>query len=96
MYKRQLFSEVRYVERNQAFLFPNPANELVSIHVPGDMRGQGRLRVIDAHGRMMMEQSIADMGNGLMRVPVNELASGRYVVELVNATRMERLMFVRQ
>jgi Secretion system C-terminal sorting domain len=91
-----LFSEVRYMEKDQAFLFPNPASEQVSIHVPGDMRGQGRLRLTDAQGRMIIEQSIADMGNGLLRLPVSELASGRYVVELVNVTRTERLIFVRQ
>lgn len=91
-----LLSDVQYVDRDQAFLFPNPASDQVTIHLPNDMRGAGHARVIDAQGRTVLEQPIAGMASNILYLPVNQLAAGRYVVELINYLRTERLMFVRQ
>ena len=87
-----LFSEVRYVEQDQAFLFPNPASDQLTIHLP---IGADRVRVIDAVGRVVVDQQVAN-AMGTVRLAVDALRTGRYVVEVVLAQRTQRLMFVKQ
>jgi hypothetical protein len=69
-------------------LYPNPANESVSISLKSTGRGElpELIEVMDATGRLVLRMDAAGMNEGgRLILPVKELASGSYQVSLITA-----------
>jgi hypothetical protein len=78
-------STINYQLDNQLFsLTPNPANDLVQLHLQLNKSGIYQLEISDINGRKVM--SIADMqldyGEQEIQLDINELGAGLYVVKL--------------
>lgn len=75
-------------------LYPNPAQELITIATPLHMpKGKHTVRILDAMGRQVMERTVSD---AKMQLDVRGLAPGTYVVQLTAGAEMRYARFIRQ
>ncbi len=65
-------------------VFPNPATDQVVVAFENNSTGV--LNILDATGRLVYTQQINEIGAVQVPVNVNELASGTYTIQLINAT----------
>jgi hypothetical protein len=73
------------------YLYPNPADRIVHLHVPFD--GAAAAAVYDALGRRVWEREVY-LAGGFAALDVSELRAGRYVASIESGHRVERLRFV--
>ncbi len=62
-------------------LYPNPANELVTIEIPAEMI-VSTIQITDLSGRLV-EVNMINAGNNRYNVPVSNLASGTYQIVIL-------------
>lgn len=62
-------------------LYPNPANELVTIEIPSEMMVNS-IQMTDLSGRLV-EVNMINAGNNRYNVPVSNLASGTYQIVIL-------------
>jgi hypothetical protein len=64
-------------------LYPNPARDLVTIHIPGTTGGQVVIRLSGSGGKMILSR-IAYKDNGPidLSIPMRGLSAGLYIVEI--------------
>jgi hypothetical protein len=63
----------------QLTLFPNPANEFVSLQLPKGHRNQGSLVITDAMGRVKFDKTINNNDGNMIVVPTQNWTSGIYL-----------------
>lgn len=61
---------------------PNPANEQVAVSFTSTVLDEVAIRVIDVRGANVYTQNLGKMQRGTIRIPVQQLAAGMYMVEL--------------
>jgi len=61
---------------------PNPANEQVAVSFTSTVLEEVAIRVIDVRGANVYTQNLGKMQRGTIRIPVQQLAAGMYMVEL--------------
>lgn len=67
---------------------PNPANSVIEVHFSQSSTHAATLRIVDASGKVELVRDLGTLGEGERSVtlPVSELASGVYYLELVAET----------
>ena len=71
----------------QFSLFPNPANDLVTIEYPGNSNGMVSVQVFDLTGKMVMNFIDSVIGsNSQLTIDVSELDNGVYLLSLIDGT----------
>lgn len=61
--------------------FPNPASSLLNLEVQSSVNDEYTMKVVDIAGREVMRNSYKlNAGTNLLRLPVNQLASGVYML----------------
>lgn len=74
------------VSANLLLLFPNPAQEQISIVAPKSMNfSLARLNVYDQTGKVVISQPLQDSVESI-QLDIRELAKGNYIVQLKDAT----------
>jgi hypothetical protein len=66
-------------------LGPNPSNGYSVLQISGKLKGKFELRIIDANGRIISQQTITRNSTGeIIQLPLNlqQLASGVYIIQL--------------
>lgn len=76
-------AEVKGYDNHSFFVFPNPALSHVAINFLSKEQGTGIIRIHDAAGRLVGQQSIAvQEGRNQQNISVGRLIQGNYSVEL--------------
>ena len=78
-------------------VFPNPTEGLLYINVGREVAGQGRVRVLDMSGRVVMEESMLLRSDATNSIDMKGLQSGQYAVQLITGqqTRYQRVQVAR-
>jgi Secretion system C-terminal sorting domain len=90
-----IFSSVEEVEAKVFGLYPNPANDQVTI-MNGGQTGSVRVRMLDATGRIVYNEQVTLTQGGTYNVPTSELAAGNYVFEMITNGKAEHQVVVIQ
>jgi hypothetical protein len=83
-------------KQSQLLLYPNPANDLLTITAVSGATEKVQVRIFDNSGRIVQQQQwniIA--GSATLQLDVSKLAKGIYYAELQGATMNERKTFIR-
>lgn len=73
-----IIGPVAPVERLQ--VYPNPAQDLVTVVLPEGLRARGRLELRDMAGRLVLQQPLH--AEREVRLPVSSMENGAYVVQV--------------
>ncbi len=73
-------------------LYPNPANESVSLDLGAMNSKKAVIRVYDASGRLMLTQS--SDGNAVQKIDVSQLGNGTYMLHIDGETSARKLFVV--
>lgn len=86
------FTSINETKPEQLVMYPNPANDFVSIQIPSEVGDNASVQLFDLAGNLVHRQSVS--ASSLARVDVSSLASGTYMVQLVGtkAVRTSKLM----
>jgi len=76
-------------------VFPNPANELATITIPGD-RSINQLRIIEKNGKIISEQKPGPPLSDQLLLETGGLSPGMYILELIFPESTKRIKFVKQ
>jgi hypothetical protein len=80
-----------------ASLFPNPASQSASVLLTLDAAAALQLRLIDAHGKVVMQSELqATAGQNRMDLNVAALSAGVYHLHLSNGAAQQVFKFVKQ
>jgi len=71
------------LERLHIVVYPNPANDIVSIQFPQGQEIQGVLRITDVMGRVIYNKSWENEGKNLIAISITTWPSGLYFYTLV-------------
>jgi len=72
-------------------LAPNPATESVTIRVNASHNGSADIKIVSLTGSVLLSNSIESVAHGQLTIPVNQLPTGVYFVEVnVNGTKMTK------
>ncbi|RYZ56356.1 MAG: T9SS type A sorting domain-containing protein [Sphingobacteriales bacterium] len=63
-------------------LAPNPATDMVTITVNGSVENKADVKVISMTGAVMMTEQMESVAHGQLTLPLNNLATGVYIVEV--------------
>ncbi len=66
-------------------LFPNPVADLLSVDVSGLNSDRTTFQVFDSHGRKVIER-IAGFGNGRTTIDLSDVATGAYLLRILNGS----------
>lgn len=82
--------EIPVLFENAAFgIFPNPANNEVTIEVPMDADRDVQVRIVDGAGRVALEQNrVLGKGDNRIQFDLNRLANGMYFVQVRNGEQV--------
>ena len=70
-------------ELKQLTIIPNPATDEVQVSFNSEVNGDMKLQVMDIRGKLILQQSKQVLlGNNIMTINVNELASGYYILNV--------------
>jgi hypothetical protein len=64
-------------------LIPNPATDMLTVHVNTENGAGANVRILSITGQQMVASVMLSTQNGSLTIPVANLASGLYVVEVV-------------
>lgn len=83
-------TEIPVLFENAAFgIFPNPANNEVTIEVPMDADRDVQVRIVDGAGRVALEQNrVLGKGDNRIQFDLNRLANGMYFVQVRNGEQV--------
>jgi len=76
-------------------IYPNPANDLITIDNPGTDRAQ-MIVVYDMMGKIILEQPVTDPWSDHLQLPIKVLNRGTYLVQLVRDNSVSKGIFVKQ
>jgi uncharacterized delta-60 repeat protein len=74
-------------------LSPNPANDFISITYPGK-KEKVTVSIYDSHGRLVKEQT--QKGQLIIKVSIQQLALGMYIIRLMDGNAMQQAKFIKQ
>jgi len=63
-------------------VFPNPANDLISVRLSLPIKNNSRIEMYDMEGKLVLTQPIANQNTTIY---INNLAAGAYIVKLFNS-----------
>ncbi len=76
-------------ETNQLQLFPNPANDLLHIRLTSSFAGRNEMSLINELGQKVKTQTVlTQAGENNFSMNLNGLATGNYVLEIKNSSRV--------
>jgi hypothetical protein len=76
-------------------VFPNPTRDgQLNVTLPEYVSGKVVFRIVDGSGRMLSETTHTAEGGGVRAVRVDALASGSYLLQVVNQDKTQHLRFV--
>jgi hypothetical protein len=82
-------------DENKAFeVYPNPANDVLTIMLPGNYSGKAKVGLSNMLGEVFSGTMVAH--NGRIDMDVNDLASGVYFVSVVVDDKQYMQRFIRQ
>lgn len=80
LYDREDFTEIsNFTPNNELNIFPNPANEIVTIDLNDLFELNMKLRIVDANGKECLDKKIKSK---TVEIDVSKVPSGSYVVEI--------------
>ena len=90
--------EVPVVFENAAFgMFPNPANEQITVEVPMEADADVQVTVLDPSGKAALQQNrVMSKGDNQMNFDISRLSNGIYFVEVRNGKSMSTRKLVVQ
>ncbi len=83
------------LSNGQLLLYPNPANTSVFIMLP-ELAEKSILSLVDLSGRIIFEKVIGKDQNGILKLELNSLAAGPYVLILRNSEQVVRGKFIKE
>ncbi|MBP6625771.1 MAG: T9SS type A sorting domain-containing protein [Chitinophagaceae bacterium] len=88
-----LISKVLDIEhmplQHEVSIFPNPADKLVHVNFYAEKESRGMIQLKDLNGRKLKEISFtSNAGLNSIEVDLDEIASGMYVLQLFNQSRL--------
>ncbi len=69
---------------SQVEIFPNPATEVLNVNIT-NLNGRAEISINDLQGRAMLSQEVQLNGNSFIKFDVNNIPSGTYILEIINA-----------
>lgn len=74
-------------EEKALSVFPNPANQSMTLYFDSEQAAPGRVILYDLTGQVVLEKENINISNGLnhLDLPVSLLASGMYIIQLTEA-----------
>lgn len=74
-------------------VYPNPANEQVSISLKAKTSISGMLKIYDALGKLILTDAVAFNGHRVYNYNISSLSSGVYFVELISEEQSSKQKF---
>ncbi|MBK7230741.1 MAG: T9SS type A sorting domain-containing protein [Saprospiraceae bacterium] len=93
----QIPSSVKINKSNsdiKPFVFPNPADNIVSIKVQDDFNGNCSLAITDLFGRIVMSKS-DKISNGLLQLDLSHLIPGSYGIKIATGQKVHSSMVIK-
>ncbi len=93
------YSEVKVMETAataRVSFFPNPARDYVNVTIGGSTGSQVTILLTSISGRLMQEKTAVTGNGAVVTFPVQDFASGMYILTVVNAngTRESSMMII--
>lgn len=82
------------INQNSFTVFPNPAQDVITIQASNNFSGSLNVAVINVLGKTVMQQQLANASN--YKLDVNQLAAGMYFVQLNNGTSTSTVKFIKK
>jgi len=76
---------------NKVTVFPNPVSDKVNIRIE-DLQGLAEIRVFDMYGKLQQQQRSANM---LTQLDISKLASGMYIIKVMNGGKESTVKIVK-
>ncbi|MEN9612447.1 MAG: hypothetical protein RLZZ628_3261 [Bacteroidota bacterium] len=77
-------------------LYPNPANQSITIEGKYDFKSSDRIIIYDMLGRKISDNNVNTSGSDKTTIPITDLASGMYVVSITSNNPTTNIKFVKQ
>lgn len=73
---------------------PNPAQEAVTVNFDAGVSGETKIRVMDVSGTIVFSKDLGNVQSGSVAIPLENMASGIYMIELTSDDRkaIERII----
>ena len=71
-------------KENTAYVYPNPANNNISVDI--NCNSNALLRIFDINGRLMLEQKMPS-GTYIKQINLNDLAEGCYLIFIFDGNK---------
>jgi len=75
-------------------LYPNPASDRINIKIDADISFQGELIITDISGRMVIHQTVNNIGNTPITVETSTLTEGLYFITINSPEYRESAKFI--
>jgi hypothetical protein len=87
---------VPYIGHNGApLVLPNPARDLITVYRGVEWAGRAHVRMYDMAGRIAYDQEHM-VHDRRLALPVHQLASGAWVLEIISGDEVLRTRFIRE
>ena len=89
-YQTNPLSTVQTIADNQIAVYPNPTSDILNLKLPNNI-AIDKVTIIDLTGKMVVEQS-----QNANVVPVENLADGIYIIQVISGDNLFETKFVKQ
>jgi Zn-dependent metalloprotease len=93
---RTLPSGIKNIETRMLKLYPNPANNLITIESESDFANDMQVRVVNLLGEVVINNPVvSNISSGKMNLDVSSLASGSYLLSVSEGGNTKTIRFVK-
>lgn len=79
-----------------SYLFPNPVEDMVYIHLPSAQEGEVKVQLFTIQGQFLEQKSLSpNTLNQMIELPVKHLIPGSYLVRILQKGEIRHLRFVK-
>ncbi len=78
-------------------VFPNPANDKISIKYKSDLAGEIQFKIINLTGSVCYEKNItSQIGDNIKTIPLDNLNNGIYILQIISGTQSKQIQFTKE
>lgn len=77
------FTGISNASEDGIYLYPNPASEIIQVHFPQTVFGQGELLLTDLTGRRLIEKSWTGFEGNKLSIDIRKIVPGVYSLQLI-------------
>lgn len=77
-------------------LFPNPANDQITLNLPLGSSDNGSIKVFDMNGKVVYSTIVKPNSNGFINIDIQRFLPGKYIVHYINSLRTENQSFIKK